>query len=312
MRQVDFDPFHGGEVSYLATGPIAALLVLAGFTLQPVAVRLVASVWPDDDPPQQINYTQNWVQGAVVIPLMMSAYLVAAILWGESTGVMRALEPQGGHGAELMALASYGDLFTAAWRYWPFPLSVVFASMWLLSFCAVRSRRRRPQSASPRRRRRWSRVPVLHALLSAIMLLLHGWAADPAAGALKAFVWGPPLVSVAFVFTIVILIGMMGRESTDGVREWWSRLGAWLGIYATAWMVIAVSAVYGPALVEWAISAHPWTSLTAGGGWLGTVIAGLFAGKSSSTGTASGKSTLAKAKEVLAARRAVRRSSPAC
>ena len=44
-----------------------------------------------------------------------------------------------------------------------------------------------------------------------------------------AFVWGPPLVSGAFVLTIVSVIGMIGRQSTDGVREWWSRLGAWLG-----------------------------------------------------------------------------------
>ena len=64
---------------------------------------------------------------------------------------------------------------------------------------------------------------------------------------------------------------MMGRQSTDGVREWWSRLGAWLGIYATAWMVIAVAAVYGPQWVDLAIASHPWTSVTAGGGWIGTV-----------------------------------------
>ena len=41
--------------------------------------------------------------------------------------------------------------------------------------------------------------------------------------------------------------------------------------------------------------------MTAGGGWLGTVIAGLFAGKSDSTGSASEKSTLTKVKEVVAA-----------
>ena len=122
------------------------------------------------------------------------------------------------------------------------------------------------------------------------MLLLHGWAVDPADGAWRAFVWGPPLVALSFVVTIVVLIGMMGRQSTEEIREWWSRLGAWLGIYATAWMVIAVAAVYGPRWVDLAIEQHPWTSLTAGGGWLGTVVAGLFAGKSDSTGGASEKS----------------------
>ena len=71
-------------------------------------------------------------------------------------------------------------------------------------------------------------VPVLHALLAAIALLMQDWAIDPVKGAWKAFVWGPPLVALAFVLSIVVLIGMMSRESSDGVREWWSRLGAWL------------------------------------------------------------------------------------
>jgi hypothetical protein len=289
---IDFDPFRGGEVSYRAAAPIAALLVLAGFSLQPVAVRLIASVWPGDDPPQQINYTQNWVQAVVVIPMMAAGFLVAAILWGESTGVAS--------GGELAAFDSYGQFFLNAWRYWPFPLSVVFASVWLLTFCAIHDRRdwRGLFAAfgAP-----FVAVPVLHALLCAVMLLLHGWAATPAEGAWRAFVWGPPLVALAFVSTMVVLIGIMGRQSTEGVREWWSRLGAWLGIYATAWMVVAVSAVYGPRWVQMAIDSHPWTSLTAGGGWLGTVVAGLFAGKSESTGTAETKSTLTKVKEVVAA-----------
>ena len=120
-----------------------------------------------------------------------------------------------------------------------------------------------------------------------MMLLFHVWAGDPARGAWQAFVWGPPLVALAFVLTIVVLIGMMGRESTDGVREWWSRLGAWLGIYATAWMVMAVSRGLRTAVVvDWRSPTIRGQSLTAGGGWIGTVVAGLFAGKSESTGGA--------------------------
>jgi hypothetical protein len=286
------DPFHGGEVSYSAAAPVAALLVLAGFFLQPVAVFLV-SLWPSDDPPQEINYTQPWVQAVVIVPLMAASYLVSAILWGESTGL-----PTGG---ALQDLETYGAFLGSAWRYWPFPLSVVFVSIWLLAFCAIRSRHE------------WSgllaafgapfvAVPVLHALLCVVMLLLHGWAADTKNGAAHAFVWAPPLVAFAFVLTIVVLIGMMGRDSTEEVREWSSRLGAWLGIYATAWMVIAVSAVYGPGWVESALSNHFWKSVTLGGGWVGTVAAGLFAGNSESTsGSTSGKSTLTKAKELVAA-----------
>lgn len=276
-RWMDFEPFHGGMVSYAAAAPIAGLLVLAGFLLQSVAVRLVAASWRGDDPPQQVNYTQGWVQGAVVGPLGVAAFLVAAILWSEATGAPEA--------PGLNTLTTYGDLLTTAWRFWPFPLSVVFVSFWLMSFCAIRSRKDGASLAAaflaPA-----APVLVLHALLCAVMLLLQGWARNPADGAWKAFVWAPPLVSIVFIISIVVLIGMMGRQSTDDVREWWSRLGAWLGIYASAWMMLAVSAVYGPVLVDWAAHIHPWQSMTAGAGWLGTVLAGIFGGKSESSGKA--------------------------
>jgi hypothetical protein len=288
---VDFDPFHGGPVRYRQSVPIALAVVLAGFAFQPVGVRLTAVLWPGSDPPEQINYTQGWVQAVVVIPLMISAYLVAAILWGEAAGAAGV--------PGLSSFNTYGELVTQAWRYWPFPLSVVFVSFWLLSFCSIHSRKDKLGLFTAA----WApmiAVPVLHALLCAVMLLLRQWANDPAAGAWKAFVWAPPLVSSAFVVSIVVLIGMMGRQSTEEVREWWSRLGAWLGIYAMAWMIIAVSAVYGPQLVRWAIEHHPWKSLSIGGGWVGTVLGGLFAGRSPSTDGTSGKSAAAMAKEVLA------------
>ena len=290
-RWIGFDPFHGGIVSYRATAPIAMLLMLAGFMLQPVGVRLVATFWPNDNPPQQINYTQNWVQGVVVVPLIVVAYLVAAILWGEAVGAPDVIG--------LSSLTTYGQLVTTAWRYWPFPLSVVFVSFWLLSFCSIHSRGDWKGLVTAC----WApivAVPVFHGLLSAVVLLLHHWAVDPATGAWKAFVWGPPLVAFAFVLAIIVLIGMMGRGSTEDVREWWSRLGAWLGIYAIAWMVIAVTAVYGPQWVQLAVAKHPWTSLTAGGGWLGTVIAGLLAGNSASTSGTSQKTSLGTAKEAVA------------
>jgi hypothetical protein len=142
-------------------------------------------------------------------------------------------------------------------------------------------------------------VGVLHGLFSAVMLLMHGWQEDPD-GARRAFIWGPPMVAGAFVLTIMSMIGMIGRESTDGAREWWSRLGAWLGIYATAWMVVALAAVYGPIWVARAVETHPWTAASAGGGWIGTVIAGLFAGKSGGTGSGETKGTRNRIKEVLA------------
>ena len=287
---LDFNPFGSGEVSYRAAIPIAALLVVGGFFLQPFAVWVVARFQNQREAATQINYTQGWVQGVVILPLMITAFLVAAILWGEATGV-----PVSG---PLKDLDSYEAFLLTAWRYWPFPLSVVFVSIWLLSFCGIRRSSRAGKAAvllSP-----FVAVPVLHALLCGVMLLLHHWAQQPD-GALKAFVWAPALVTLAFVQTIVILIGMMGRQSTDAVREWWSRLGAWLAIYAMGWMVVTLSTVYGPWAIDLAFETHPWTSTTVGGGWLATIIAGLFGGASGSTGDAEGpKSLSSKAKDVVA------------
>jgi Dyp-type peroxidase family len=299
-RMVGFDPFHQGPSEFSTTIPIAFLLVLTGFILQPVAVRIAAFVYArlHKDPPDRINYTQGWVQGSVVTPMMIAAFLVTAILWGERVGAPGANVPPPDGAFALSVVNTYGALFTNALRYWPFPLSVVFASLWLLSHCSVSWRD-------------WKSLPaaigapvvgvlVLHALLCAVMMLFHGWDEKDV---WKAFVWGPPLVTGSFVLTIVSMIGMMGRQSTDGVREWWSRLGAWLGIYATAWMVITVAAVYGPQLVQWAKALHPLAMVTGGGGWVGTVIAGLFAGNSettSGTGDPAKKSTATKVKEVIA------------
>lgn len=270
----DFHPFTDGPIDWKVAAPIALLLVLIGFCLLPAAVKLMSKIWPGDDPPKQINYTQGWVQGGVVVPMMATCYLVAAILWGQTVGMYSS--------GELAKLDSFGGFFTNAWRYWPLPLSVTFASLWLLSFCSIRSGRDTKGLLAAF----FAPVPavaVLHALLCAIMLLLHGWAKQPDEGEWLAFVWAPAMVLFAFSLSIVMLIGIMGRQSTEGVREWWSRLGAWLGIYGFAWMLIAVAAVYGPQWAATLLDSDTWKGSVIGG-WLATTLAGLLAGKSNSTG----------------------------
>jgi hypothetical protein len=287
-----FSPFASGPVDYSAAVPVAFLLVGGGFCLLPVGVRIIKAAQGGADAPTQVNYDQAWVQRVVIVPLMIAAYLVAAILWGETTGLT---------GPYLAGLDSYGKAFTTAWRFWPFPLSVVFASMLLLSFFAIR--RTGLRAALPSVLSAIVAVVVMHALLSAVMLVLHSWSVlENGSGARRAFIWGPPMVSASFVLTIVVLIGMMGRQSTDAVREWWSRLGAWMGIYATAWMVLALAAVYGPVFIKWAFTSHWWKSMAVSGGWVATIIGGLLGGNSASTGTdEKTKSPATKAKEAIAA-----------
>jgi hypothetical protein len=264
-----FEPFAGGKIQPLTAIPIAMALVAAAFLLQPVAVRVVGLF--QDEPATQVKYTQALVQGAVVLPMLATGFFVAAILWNQSLTQY-----------EIADLRSYGALFRTMWRYWPFPLAIMFFSSWMLSLCGVASWKKGGwlvALVSP-----VACVVALHALLCAIMLLQAEWTVDPIAGLSLAFVFTPALVLFAFSLTIVVLIGMMGRRSTEGIREWWSRLGAWLAIYGTAWMVVALAAVYGPVAVRWLFGLEPSLSLGTVVTWIVTVAGGLFAGSAESTG----------------------------
>jgi hypothetical protein len=299
MRLFAFDPFAIRNVldpAYtLAEGAtrgaeallIAGLLVLSGFFLQPVAVSIVALF--SAERPEKVNYTQGYVQVCVVTPLMIVALLVTSMLWAQATGRAGV--------TSLSPLTEYSTLVSQAWKFWPFHLSIVFVSFWLLSFFAISSRRKPGRLlialAAPA-----AALPALHALLAGIVLIFQEFNTHTG-GEWMAFVWGPALVAMAFVLSIVVLIGMVGRDSTDGVREWWSRLGAWLAIYATAWMIFAVSAVYGPLGIAWASSHATWATMSGVAGWVATVAGGLFAGNSGSTGGRP-EGAVASAKEALA------------
>ena len=307
MWLFEFDPFQILP-SDISTGEalkrsgvaslIAALLVLSGFCLQPVAVRIVATPFLRkifgrsdslEDMPTQVNYTQGYVQFCVVVPLMSVALLVTAVMWAQAVGVEDV--------TSLAGLTSYSELLTQGWKFWPFHLAIVFVSFWLLSIFAITSRRE-PKRILVALLAPAAAAAALHALLAAIVLVFQ-WFKTYVGGEWMAFVWGPPFVAAAFVLSIVVLIGMLGRDSPDGVREWWSRLGAWLAIYAVAWMVIAVSAVYGPLWVTRALEQVTWKTFTGAAGWLATVAGGLMAGNSSSTGGKT-EGVGAKAKDILA------------
>jgi hypothetical protein len=151
---------------------------------------------------------------------------------------------------------------------------------------------------------------VLYLELAGIFLLFREWheARNWLYGAL-AYVLGPSLILMAFSLCVLLLIGFTGRHTDEALREWWTRFGTWLAIYAGISLFICGIAVIGPWLVHKAIywpSAHPntlkavkWASVLS---WLGTVVAGVFAGKSSKTsgeGDATALEALARTGAVL-------------
>jgi hypothetical protein len=84
---------------------------------------------------------------------------------------------------------------------------------------------------------------------------------------------------------VVLLIGLTGRYSKEAFREWWTRLGAWLLTAALAAVAITGVAAFGPELTAflWNFAHNPALKWSAILSWAGTVIGGLFAGKSSKT-----------------------------
>jgi hypothetical protein len=259
---VGFEPFRSGPVPYGQAAPIAFGLVIGAFFAQPAAIRLTGllSGLGGIDPPTEVNYTQQWVQRTIVVPLLVAGFLAAATLWHESTGALGAVD-------------SYGGLFRTAWRYWPLPFTVLFQSLLLLSFCSI---------GRPRHLRQLGiaalggivSVVVLHALLCAIMLLLHPWA--QAGQTWRGFIWVPALVISSLVLTIWALIGALGRQTTPGVVTWWSRLSLWLLFYAAGWVVIMLAAVYSRTWIDW-VATGPAAIVTVGG-WIATTLGGLLTG----------------------------------
>ena len=92
-------------------------------------------------------------------------------------------------------------------------------------------------------------------------------------------------VIIVFVFSLVLVlhIGLAGRGTTDDMREWWSRLGAWFIIYCIAWLGLWASTFALP----WALSRlqlGDWTKAGVVLGWIATTVAGVLAGKGDETG----------------------------
>ncbi len=288
-----FDPFAPNAKLTWWSGFAAALVVAGGSLLLPFISQVIG--WSvrlgnrlkiiDGRPPKEINYNQAWTQLSVVLPMMVASALIAAILWWEAGNAFKDDE-------------TYGKLLVDAWSKWPFPLTVAFACLLLLAISSVQ-KLRSGWGVTAVAVGSMASCAALYGLLCAVVLIFQSWRGGPE-GDWRAYVWGPPMVLYAISLSIVVLIGMLGRQSTEGSREWWSRLGAWLGIYGLAWMLVEVATVYGPywTMLLMATVAAKYSLI---GGWVATTGAGLLAGNSGSTGGKGDKTKSVLAKEVLAA-----------
>jgi hypothetical protein len=250
--------------------PVAMLLMASAMCLSPVIVRCNGfrngRDWPD--------FGQAQVQWLIVMPLLLASIELSGVLWQ-----LASLPP-----------TSFGEMFMQGVMRWPLQLALAFAGLGLLACCSLK---------------RWDgckwRLPIpraafnvvligitsaacmvaLHAMFVGIVLLMQSFTGPGARW--HAFIWGPTLLLAAFAGAVTLLIGLLGNASLEGIREWWSRLAAWLFIYAIGWTVLTVAALYGPMLIPWMLQVDDWKAAAAAAGWAGTVLGGLLAARSSAT-----------------------------
>ncbi|MBB3233109.1 hypothetical protein [Halomonas stenophila] len=100
---------------------------------------------------------------------------------------------------------------------------------------------------------------------------------------LHVTVWGAPAITAVFILTAGFHIGLMGRGFPEALRQWWSRLGAWLLIWTVTWLGIFGIALYGPVLLV-IFGTVVCTAL--GGGWIFSTIGGVLVGRNTGNGEA--------------------------
>ena len=220
-----------------------------------------------------LRQQSKWVRLLAVTPAWIGAFAMAAHLWsGASANYGWAA-----------GLTHYSEILKVAWRYWWCILLSSGIAFAIISFCTLRWHKWHWVWIGP------LCTAVLYLELASIFFLFRMWSESEDISNGLAFVFGPALVLLAFAICILLLIGFTGRNTGEGLREWWTRFGTWLAIFGGIGLVLSAVSVLAPGLIlnfvrkskenHW-LNRIKWTTAL---GWIGTVIGGLFAGKSSKT-----------------------------
>ena len=95
------------------------------------------------------------------------------------------------------------------------------------------------------------------------------------------------LMSVIFLCQ-VISAGIMGRITDNSLRENLARMRALSSIWCALWAAFTGASLLGPTILAYVLQI-PYVKQILSFGWISTTLAGVLAGKSSSTGPGVGK-----------------------
>ncbi len=176
----------------------------------------------------------------------------------------------------LPAVASLGS-----WGDWAFWVALTYGGGWLLALVAAWFDARRARVA-PQNLKTWLGLVltavlaglVTGPLLPAVGAFLKDLAMHDAWGAL---VCGPPLILLWLLLLGLLQTGLMGRSHPDHQREWLSRFGGWLLIFAAVWALWLAMIVHAPVVLS---ALEGWLGGAVFSGWLAATISGLLAARS--------------------------------
>ena len=120
-------------------------------------------------------------------------------------------------------------------------------------------------------------LPFSRLLMSPEQVLYPNW---------RVLTFGTPVFVSIMLLAGAIHIGLLGREMHDGKREWWARLGAWLGIYSAFWLFLYLVSVYFPPELGKLLargSGGKTVTLMGTVTWIASTMYGVLFGKSSKT-----------------------------
>lgn len=95
--------------------------------------------------------------------------------------------------------------------------------------------------------------------------------------------WGTPALIGLTMLVLTIHIGLLGKAMPDELREWWSRLGAWLLIYSLGWVAIFATAFYAEPFFNY-LNGYVLKGVSLA--WIASTLWGVFAARSATTGQA--------------------------